>query len=74
MLNGTEENKLNILRTAVNRALNDCSSTATPNLCDMIRTKEGYANAEDMIITSCLQNKTTPYMAIPEIETELAHA
>lgn len=73
-LNGTQQSKLELLRAAINRALNDCMPTATPNFCAMIRTKEGYANAEDMVLTYCLENKTTPYMAIPELETELAHA
>lgn len=73
-LNGTQQSKLDQLRAAINRALNDCMPTATPNLCELIRTQSGYANAEDMVLTYCLTNRVTPYMAIPEIETELAHA
>ena len=73
-LNGTQVSQLNKLREYINKALNDCMPTATPNLCEMIQTEDGYANAEDMILTYCITNKATPYMAIPEIETELAHA
>lgn len=73
-LNGTQQSNLEILRTAINTALRDCLPSATPNFCEMIGTNAGYENAEDMVLTYCLKHQTTPAIAIPMIESELAHA
>lgn len=58
------------LRIEVNKALQSCLRSATPTICSMAETKEGYEQIEAQIISYCLKKQVTPKQAIAELESE----
>lgn len=58
------------IRLAINTALHNCLRSATPNVCALAETKEGYEQLEKQIIQLCVQQGITPAQAIPLIESE----
>lgn len=71
-LNGIQQNKLDKLRAIIRKEILSCNSGATPNICQMTKTKKGYLQVEEVIIKRCLQNLSTPNTEIGLYESELA--
>lgn len=61
------------LRLAINTALHDCLRSATPNVCAMAETKEGYHTLELQILELCITKSITPATAIVTIESEMSN-
>lgn len=59
------------LRLAIRRALVKCSPDSTPRFCEMIKTKQGYRKAEEMIIHYAIKNQTSIGATITHLEMEL---
>lgn len=62
--------KIDKLRKAINDALKNCLRSATPNVCALAETKEGYEILEAQIINLCIKKTITPSEAITLIESE----
>lgn len=62
--------QLNTLRQAINKALSNCLRTATPYVCSMAETEQGYITIEKQIIELCLAKQIAPTQAILLIESE----
>lgn len=62
------------LRLAINQALHNCLRTATPTVCSMAETKQGYEELERQIMTMCLRDTITPAAAIALLESEYNNA
>lgn len=58
------------LRKAINEALKKCRRDATPFICSMVETKEGYDIIESQILSICLNNNMQIFNAITLIECE----
>ena len=63
-------NKLDNLRIAINQALKNCLRDATPYVCSMAETKQGYETLETQILNLCINKTITPSEAITLIESE----
>jgi hypothetical protein len=59
------------LRLAIKKELDKCRASSTPNVCERIKTKEGYRSVEDMIIRMLIHDSITPGAAISQIESDL---
>lgn len=68
----TAHTELATIRIAINEALHKCLVSATPNVCAMGSTKEGYRELESRILRLCLSKGITPSTAIAELEVELS--
>jgi 16S rRNA U1498 N3-methylase RsmE len=62
--------KINQLRKAINDAIKQCLRTATPYVCSLAETKDGYEQLEAQIINLCINKTITPSEAITLIESE----
>lgn len=61
------------LQLEINKALKECLRSATPNVCALAETEEGYMQVETDLITMCLTKAITPKQAIALLESELSN-
>lgn len=61
------------LRVAINNSLANCLRSATPNVCELAETKDGYQQVERMIISTMADRKVSPDEAIIIIEDLIAN-
>lgn len=61
------------LKLEINNALKECLRSATPFVCALAETKEGYLEVETELITLCLTKAITPKQAIALLESELSN-
>lgn len=61
---------LDTIRVEINKALANCLRDATPYVCGLAETQDGYLQLENQIIRLMLNRSITPEEAIQIIETE----
>ena len=61
----------NRLRMKIRSVLSECTPLASPKFCAMIKTKEGYRKAEEMIISYAIKNNVSISASIGHLESEL---
>lgn len=59
------------VRSEIKKNLAKCNPAATPKVCEMIQTPEGYLRLENMIIFALIYGQTSIGAAIAQIEMEM---
>jgi hypothetical protein len=56
------------LRTAINTSLSNCLRSATPNVCGLAETANGYIQVESMIVRLCMEKGITNSLPLTQAE------
>lgn len=59
------------LRLKIKEAFNTCTQEAYPHFHQLLQTKEGYLQAEEMVIQFAIRNSVPVSAAIAQLESEL---
>ncbi len=59
------------VRVEIKKHLAKCDASATPQICEMLKTPEGYRKIESMIIFMLIYGQTSIGAAIAQLEMEM---